>query len=85
VAVLTLGGTIQLIPQLRRHALKWHTWNGRLFMITAMLAVLELYLRTRKRGETTAHYSVAALLFALSLLTAVGIFGAYKVFWAPLF
>ncbi len=36
-AVLTLGGTIQLIPQLRRHALALHRWNGRLFMITALI------------------------------------------------
>ena len=188
-AVLTLGGTIQLVPQLRRHALALHRWNGRVFMVTALLmaigglglnilrgidedggswpsaidfngllilifatvawmfawrgqiaahrqwalrtfmvvsgvwflrlgvsiwilgtatiygqprfvgeffsvwgwgcflfplAVLELYLWSQKRGSATARYLVAALLVTLTLLTIVGIFGAYKVFWAPL-
>lgn len=188
-AVLTLGGTIQLIPQLRRHALKLHIWNGRLFMITVLLvatgglglnilrgidedgggwpsaidlngvmilvfvslawisarrrqidthrrwalrafiavsgvwflrlgvstwilttaaiygqprfvdvffaiwswgcflfplAILELYLWTHKRGKPAARYLLTSLLVAMSLLTAVGTFGAYKVFWGPL-
>ena len=188
-AVLTLGGTIQLIPQLRQHAIVLHRWNGRLFMVSALLvtiagmglntlrgvdkhggswpsaidfngllilvlatvawrlarrgqsashrrwalrtfmvvsgvwflrlgvsiwilstatiygqpqfvneffavwkwgcflfplAVLEVYLSTQMKGTATARYLVAALLVALTLLTAAGIFGAYKVFWAPL-
>lgn len=187
-AVITLGGTIQLVPQLRRHALALHRWNGRIFMVAALLAaigglglgilrgideegggwpsaidfsgllilifatmawivarqgkiaahrtwalrtflvvsavwflrlgvatwilgtvsiygeprfvgqffeawkwgcflfplaILEVYLRTQSKGTATARYIVAALLVTLTLLTAVGIFGAYKVFWAP--
>jgi len=188
-AVLTLGGTIQLLPQLRRNALSLHRWNGRVFLVAAMLtatgglalhfvrgidkdgggfpspidfnallilvfatlawmfarrsriaahrqwalrtfmvvsgvwflrlgvsiwvlatatlygeprlvgeffsvwswgcflfplAVLEVYLWTRKSGSATARYLVATLLVILTLLTAVGIFGAYKMFWQPL-
>jgi len=187
--VLTLGGTIQLVPQLRQHALALHRWNGRVFMVAALLAataglgmnlirginedgsgwpsaidfsgllilifatiawifarrgriaahrqwalrtflvvsgvwflrlgasiwilgtatmygqprlvseffsvwswgcflfplaVLEVYLWTQTKGTKTARYLVAALLVTLALLTAVGIFGAYKVFWQPL-
>lgn len=187
--VLTLGGTIQLVPQLRRHALVLHRWNGRVFMVAALLAaigglglnilrgidedgggwpsaidfsallilifaamawmfarrgqiaahrqwalrtfmvvsgvwflrlgvsiwilgtatiygqpkfvgeffsawkwgsflfplaVLELYLWTQGRGTASARYLIAALLVILTFLTAVGIFGAYKVFWGPL-
>lgn len=187
--VLTLGGTIQLVPQLRRHALALHRWNGRVFMVAALLAaigglglnilrgidedgggwpsaidfngllilifatlgwiyarrgqiaahrqwalrtfmvvsgvwflrlgvsiwilgtatiygqpqsvgdffsvwtwgsflfplaVLQVYLWSQKRGSATARYIVAAVLVVLTLLTAVGIFGAYKVFWSPL-
>ena len=37
-AVLTLGGTLQLFPQIRAHAIGFHRWNGRLFMTTALLA-----------------------------------------------
>ena len=188
-AVLTLGGTIQLVPQLRRNALVLHRWNGRVFMVTALLtaigglglnllrgvnedgsgwpsaidfsgllilifatmawlfarrdriaahrqwalrtflvvsgvwflrlgvsiwilgtatlygeprfvgeffegwkwgsflfplAVLELYLWTQRSGTARAGYLVAALLVTLTFLTAVGVFGAYKLFWQPL-
>jgi len=188
-AVLTLGGTIQLVPQLRQHALILHRWNGRLFMVTALLvtiaglglnilrginedgsgwpsaidfsgllilifvtlawifarrgqiathrrwalrtfmvvsgvwflrlsvsiwilataalygqpryvseffsvwawgcflfplAVLEIYLWSQKRGSETVRFIVAAIVVVLTLLTSVGIFGAYKVFWEPL-
>lgn len=39
-AVLTLGGTLQLFPQIRAHAISLHRWNGRLFMATALLATV---------------------------------------------
>ncbi len=188
-AVITLGGTIQLVPQIRQHALALHRWNGRVFMVTALLAtiaglgmnlvrfdwdgetwspgaidvngvlilvfatlawlyarrgeiathrrwalrtflvvsgvwflrlgasvwmlstaalygnpkfvgeffkywawgcylvplvVLELYLRAQARGTAVTRYVVAGLLAVLTLLTAVGVFGAYQVFWGPL-
>lgn len=187
--VLTLGGTIQLIPQLRRHALALHQWNGRLFMVTALLVsvaglglnilrrvdkhgdtwpsaidfngllilafaavawmlarrgqtvshrrwalrtfmvvsgvwflrigvslwilstatlygaphyvneffavwkwgcflfpllVLEGYFWAQKSEMATARYFITVLLVIFSLLTAIGTFGAYKVFWGPL-
>lgn len=188
-AVLTLGGTIQLVPQLRRRALALHRWNGRLFMVAALLvalaglglnvlrgddklggswpspidfngvlilgfavaawifarggqiaahrrwalrtfmvvsgvwflrlgasiwilataamygqpslvseffsvwswgcflfplAVLEVYFWSQKQNSPKPRYLVAALLVILTLLTAVGIFAAYRVFWSPL-
>jgi Predicted membrane protein (DUF2306) len=36
--LLTLGGIIQLIPQIRRHAPTLHRWNGRLFLLSACVA-----------------------------------------------
>ena len=187
-AVLTLGGTIQLVPHLRRHALRLHRWNGRVFMISALamaggglgmnilrliddggrwpsavdingllilicvgaawtsarrehveahrkwalrafivvsgvwflrlgvstwiigsawvngeprfvdeffeiwkwgsfllpLAVLELYLRTQDNGSRLARVLMAALLVVCAVVTAIGVFAAYRVFWAPL-
>jgi len=188
-AVLTLGGTIQLVPQLRRNALMLHRWNGRVFLVAAMLtaagglalhffrgidkdgsgfpspidfnallilvfgimawmsarrsrmsahrqwalrtfmvvggvwflrlgvsiwilatsalygeprlvseffsiwswgcflfplAVLEIFLWAQKSGSATSRYLVAASLVTLTLLTAVGVFGAYRIFWQPL-
>ncbi len=44
-AVITFGGTLQLIPQLRKRALALHRWNGRIFIFTAyMMAIGGLYL-----------------------------------------
>ncbi len=37
-SVLTLGGTLQLFPQIRARAIGLHRWNGRLFMVLSLLA-----------------------------------------------
>src|SRR5262245_10255955 len=36
--VLTFGGTLQLVPQIRAHAIAFHRWNGRLFLLAAIAA-----------------------------------------------
>jgi len=38
--VITVGGTLQLIPQIRTHAPKFHHWNGRLYITSAYIASL---------------------------------------------
>ena len=39
-AILMLGGALQLLPQLRRHAPRLHRWNGRVYLGGAVLAAL---------------------------------------------
>ena len=39
-ATIVLGGTLQLIPQIRARVLGVHRWNGRVFMTAAILASL---------------------------------------------
>ncbi|MDZ4692899.1 DUF2306 domain-containing protein [Terricaulis sp.] len=39
-AIIVLGGTLQLIPQIRKHAPWFHRWNGRVFLVCAILASL---------------------------------------------
>ena len=39
-AVITFGGFIQLIPQIRKRAIKVHRWNGRIYMLTALIMSL---------------------------------------------
>ena len=34
-AIITFGGTLQLIPQIRSYAIGFHRWNGRVFIFTA--------------------------------------------------
>lgn len=38
--VIVLGGTLQLISQLRKRAPWFHRWNGRVFLVSAILASL---------------------------------------------
>jgi uncharacterized membrane protein len=44
-AVIALGGILQLLPQIRKHAPRLHRWNGRVFMLAIIAASLSgLYL-----------------------------------------
>ena len=188
-AVLTLGGTLQLIPQLRARVPKLHRWTGRVFIVLAILLslgglymvwisgrysqlvnalgislnavliivsgvmawryavardfashhrwalrtfmlaggvwfmrlgymawiiinqgpvgigengdgpfdmvwqfgsfllpllMLEIYLRVKQSGGTSARFLTAAALVVSSVLTGIGIFGAYMFMWRPL-
>lgn len=47
------------------------------------LAVLELYLRGRERGNAAARFGMAAALLALSAATAVGVAVAAMGMWLP--
>ncbi len=48
------------------------------------LLVLEIYLRVRQTGRSTSKFATAVVLIAASLVTAIGVFGAFTVFWRPL-
>ncbi|WP_163360481.1 DUF2306 domain-containing protein, partial [Klebsiella aerogenes] len=39
-AVITLGGPLQLVPAIRRRWPRFHRWNGRAYMLTALLISL---------------------------------------------
>ena len=39
-STLTAAGLFQLIPRLRQHSIKFHRWNGRIFLIAAIIASL---------------------------------------------
>lgn len=78
--VLTLGGVIQLIPQIRERAPAFHRWVGRLYMLTAFsgsLAGLYLMFVRGTVGDATQHFAIAMnailiMLFAvLALRTAM--------------
>ncbi len=73
-AVLTFGGALQLVPQIRQRALAVHRWNGRLFMVAALAAGLNgLYLEwirgTGLRAPTGTPSAVAIMLNAALILT----------------
>lgn len=51
--------------------------------VVVPLGVLELYLRAQRSRRAAAEYPMAAALFALTLVTAVGIAAATALMWLP--
>ena len=72
--VVTVGGTLQLIPQIRRNTPGFHRWNGRAYLIlTAVVSVGGLIMVWTRGtvGDLSQH--VAISLNALLILTFAGI------------
>lgn len=72
-AIITFGGTIQLIPWIRARAIGMHRWNGRVFMVAAITASLGglyvVWIRHGGSGDSLSHVSISLnavliLLFA---------------------
>jgi tetratricopeptide (TPR) repeat protein len=55
--VLLLAGVLQLIPQVRARAPRFHRWNGRVYLLSAFtLSIAGLYMLFRGSfGSTTQH------------------------------
>lgn len=80
-AVVTFGGTLQLVPQIRAYALPFHRWNGRLFLLAAIAAALAgLYLEwvrgTGSRADTGLASSLSTSLNGMLILAFAGL--AYR-------
>jgi hypothetical protein len=63
-AVVTAGGSLQLIPQVRARAPLFHRWNGRVYLFTAFAAgISALYLlwirNERIAGDLVQHLGVS--------------------------
>ena len=67
-AVVTLGGTLQLLPQIRARAPAVHRWTGRLFLATAMAASLAGLYLTWVRRTSTGLSAIAISLDAVLIL-----------------
>jgi hypothetical protein len=73
-AVMSFGGALQLVPQLRARAAAFHRWNGRVFLATAFaISAGGLYLVWVRHATTTFIGEVgislnAALIFAFGAL-----------------
>jgi hypothetical protein len=74
--VITLGGPLQLIPKLRSAAPRFHHWNGRIYLTTAVIMALSgLYLSYSGRrgvGDVTQHMAItvnAVLILVTAVLT----------------
>lgn len=59
-AVITIGGPLQLVPQLRAWVPGFHRWNGRLYIFTAFATTLSAFYLIATRGGTIAGPIVTA-------------------------
>ncbi|MBS0447770.1 MAG: DUF2306 domain-containing protein [Proteobacteria bacterium] len=72
--VIFASGALQLLPQIRRHAPAIHRWNGRLYVLSALLmggGGLAMMSTRRVVGDASQHASTminAALIAAFALL-----------------
>ncbi len=68
--VIAFGGTLQLIPWIRRRAIALHRWNGRLFLITALgVSVTGLYM-IWVRGSSPSFANSAGITLNAALIIA---------------
>lgn len=68
-AVVTFGGALQLIPQIRSSAISFHRWNGRVFLLTAVAASLVgLWLIWVRGDSPTLSNSIAISLNAALII-----------------
>jgi hypothetical protein len=79
--VLTLGGVIQLIPQIRERAPAFHRWVGRLYMLTAFTGSLGgLYMMFVRGtvGDATQHFAIAVNAILIMIFAVVALRTAMK-------
>ena len=67
--VITFGGTVQLVPQIRARAPQVHRWVGRAFMTTAMGASIVGLWMTWGRGTGEGASAIGITLDAALILT----------------
>jgi len=53
-AIIAFGGALQLVPQIRARAIAFHRWNGRLFIVTALLVSVSGLYMVWVRGVRTS-------------------------------
>lgn len=74
--VITVGGALQLVPQVRARAPRFHRWNGRVYVMLAVLAsIIGLYMVWVRGslGGLGQHIAISlnAVLIALCAFMAV--------------
>jgi uncharacterized membrane protein len=73
--IIVFGGTLQLVPQIRQRAAVLHRWNGRVFIVAAMLAALAglymVWIRGGASGGSINNFIIsgnAVLVLAFAVL-----------------
>ncbi|MEA2414873.1 MAG: hypothetical protein QOI58_1530 [Thermoanaerobaculia bacterium] len=74
--IITIGGPLQLIPQIRRRAPRFHRWNGRVYavaLVIATIAALYMVWFRGTAGDFSQHVGVSldAVLIMIFVVLAV--------------
>lgn len=74
-AIITIGGPLQLLPRIRTRFLPFHRWNGRLFILTAIVISLTGIYMVWTRGTAggaamRVGISINGLLILIAAATA---------------
>jgi uncharacterized membrane protein len=71
-AVVAVGGTFQLIPQIRERAIIVHRWNGRAFMFASVVAALAgIYMNWVRDANSGPVNSIAVTFNGVLILLCV--------------
>jgi len=69
-AVIAFGGALQILPQIRRRAMRLHRWIGRVFLVTALgLSVSGLYMVWVRGSNASGVGSLSTSLNAVLIIT----------------
>lgn len=71
-AMMSLGGALQLAPQIRTRVAAFHRWNGRLFFVTAFAAALGGFYLVWVREAVTTTVGAVAITLNGALILAFG-------------
>src|SRR5512141_1357736 len=72
-AIVTFGGALQLIPQIRTRFISVHRWNGRLFLLTAIAGALSGLYMIWVRGSRANLTAGMATSLDAALIIAFGV------------
>jgi hypothetical protein len=75
--IIALGGALQLMPWIRRHAPAFHRWNGRVFLVTVTVLSLSGYYLVWVRGTRPTTIQELSTSFNGALILAFA-FLAYR-------
>jgi uncharacterized membrane protein len=75
--IIALGGALQLMPWIRRHAPAFHRWNGRVFLVTVTGLSLSGYYLVWVRGTSPSMIDGLSTSFNGALILAF-VFLAYR-------
>jgi predicted membrane protein DUF2306 len=71
-AIVTFGGAVQLVPQIRARCIAVHRWNGRLFLLTAFAAATSGLFMIWVRGSRANFTAGLATSLDATLIIAFG-------------